>query len=52
MWLVFDPATETIVERDFPDDQQAVAWVAKQVEDGVVDAKHWLVCPDVEGFNE
>jgi len=52
MWLVFDPTTSTIVERGFADNAVADEWVQQQIEDGMEAARHWIICPDVEGFNE
>lgn len=52
MWLVFDPTSETIVERGFEGNVAAEAWVQQQIEDGVEDARQWIICEDAEGFNE
>jgi hypothetical protein len=52
MWLIYDPATETIVEKGFENNVKADEWVVKQIEDGVEDARNWIICPDSPGFNE
>lgn len=52
MWLVFDPGSETVVERGFADNAAADQWVEQQIADGVLDARHWIICENAEGFNE
>lgn len=49
-WLVYDPETETIIERGFADNVAADNWVTEQVKKGVEDAKHWIICQDADGF--
>lgn len=50
MWLVYEPDTETIIERGFADNVAADKWVSKKIEDGVEAARHWIICEDAEGF--
>lgn len=52
MWLVFDPVTETIIERGFADNNIADQWVQNQIMEGNEAARNYIICPDVEGFNE
>jgi hypothetical protein len=49
-WLVYEPETETIIERGFADNVAAENWVTEQVKSGVEAARFWIICQDAEGF--
>jgi hypothetical protein len=49
-WLVYEPETETIIERGFADNVAAERWVTEQIANGVEAARGWIICQDAEGF--
>ena len=52
MWLVYDPETGAIIQRGFADNIIADQWVQNQIMEGNAAARNYIICPDVEGFNE